>query len=77
MSDEIKDCSIKNHPLMGCHLDQCCLNEYSIEPHGDGWALYKGRCPSRHGLNLAHITEAEPETLDFIVKALNAKTVIH
>ena len=31
--------------------------QYSIEPHGDGYALYLGRDNQRHGLNLLHITD--------------------
>lgn len=66
-----KKCIVSEHPLMGCHMDDCQKDKYCIEPHGKGWALYKGRCPNRHGLNLAHITEADQETLDLIVNALN------
>lgn len=41
------------NPLEDCHCDL----EYSIELHGDGYALYYGRCPHRHGHNLVHLTE--------------------
>jgi hypothetical protein len=34
-----------------------CKEEYSIEPHGDGYALYHGRCNHRHGYNLFNIKE--------------------
>lgn len=34
-----------------------CPNKYTIEPHGDGMALYYGRCNHRHGCNLANIKE--------------------
>lgn len=50
-----------------CH----CSDRFSIEAHGDGYALYRGRCCHRHGLNLAHITEADKATLDMIEGALN------
>ena len=67
MSDGINDFGNECNPLTECHCD----SKYSIEPHGKGWALYFGRCNHNHGFNLAHITEANPETLDFIVKVLN------
>ena len=34
-----------------------CEEKYSISPHGEGYALYYGRCDHRHGYNLAYITE--------------------
>jgi hypothetical protein len=34
-----------------------CEPQYSIEPHGDGYALYYGRCNCRHGYNLVHLVE--------------------
>lgn len=34
-----------------------CEAKYTIEPHGDGYALYYGRCNHRHGYNLAYITD--------------------
>jgi hypothetical protein len=34
-----------------------CEARYTIEPHGDGYALYYERCAHRHGYNLAYITE--------------------
>lgn len=45
--------------------------KYSIEGHGDGYALYFGRTPFHHGYNLAHLTEISQETIDKIVRALN------
>jgi hypothetical protein len=39
-------------------LQPCeCEVKYSIEPHGDGYALYYGRCNHRHGYNLANMVE--------------------
>lgn len=39
-------------------LDEChCKQKYTIEPHGDVYALYYGRCGHRHGFNLCHISE--------------------
>lgn len=50
----------------------CCHKDlFSIEPHGKGFALYRGRCNHRHGYNLAFITETNQQTLDLIVTALN------
>ena len=34
-----------------------CEALYSIEIHGEGYALYYGRCDHRHGWNLANIVE--------------------
>ncbi len=34
-----------------------CESTYSIEKHGDYYALYFGRCGHRHGYNLAKISD--------------------
>lgn len=34
-----------------------CENKYTIEPHGDGYVLYYGRCQHRHGYNLVYLKE--------------------
>jgi hypothetical protein len=34
-----------------------CEQKYSIEPHGDAYALYYGRCNHVHGYNLAKISD--------------------
>ena len=34
-----------------------CPARYTIEPHGDGYALYYGRCGHRHGYNLINMLE--------------------
>jgi len=34
-----------------------CESRYTVELHGEGYALYYDRCPHRHGYNLAYITE--------------------
>jgi hypothetical protein len=34
-----------------------CEDRYTIEPHGDGFALYYGRCKHRHGWNLVYLNE--------------------
>lgn len=48
-----------------------CAGPYCIEPHGDGFALYRGRDQSHHGWNLARITETTPDVLRLIEGALN------
>lgn len=45
---------------------------YTIQPHGSGHALYRGRDRAHHGLNLAQISEASEETLQLIERAMNA-----
>jgi hypothetical protein len=57
-------------PFCRVHAVRAC--RYSIEPHGDGHALYRDRSSQFHGFNLAYITEAEPEALHLIERALNA-----
>ena len=34
-----------------------CEPRYTIEPHGDGYALYFGRCNHKHGWNLVYLKE--------------------
>jgi len=34
-----------------------CETKFSIEPHGDAYALYLGRCNHKHGYNLAKISD--------------------
>lgn len=39
-------------------LEPCkCEARYTIEPHGEGYALYYGRCVHRHGYNLINMVE--------------------
>jgi hypothetical protein len=39
-------------------FEECkCEMKYSIGPHGDGYALYYGRCNHRHGYNLINMVE--------------------
>lgn len=39
-------------------FEECkCVAQYTIEPHGDGYALYYGRCNHRHGYNLINMVE--------------------
>src|SRR5689334_12381963 len=53
--------------------------EMSIEEHGDGEALYIGRGPGAHGLNIVHLTEPAYQWADvraLIVEAVNALPVL-
>jgi len=39
-------------------LEPCtCEAKFTIEPHGEGYALYYGRCGHRHGYNLINMVE--------------------
>lgn len=43
---------------MSSTFNSCsCKSRYSIELHGEGYALYFDRCPHRHGYNLINMTE--------------------
>lgn len=49
-----------------------CEIQYTLEKHGDGYALYLGRCRHKHGLNIALITEVDPKfNIQNISEALN------
>jgi hypothetical protein len=45
---------------------------FSIEPHGDGFAIYQGRDMFHHGLNLGHLTETDVATTQMLEGVLNA-----
>lgn len=47
-----------------------CIDQYSIGKHGDGYAVYFGRCMHRHGYNLCQITDI---TREDIIKSFAAK----
>jgi len=47
---------------------------YSIEPHGNGYAIYCGRSLFHHGMNIGHLTEVTPAAIKLIEDALNQKT---
>ena len=66
MSDKLKQPTIEI-----CECD----SEYSIEPHGDAYALYFGRCDHQHGYNLAKISELSHNCeLDKLEQLLNTRT---
>jgi len=44
---------------------------YSVEPHGDGYAIYSGRSVFKHGHNLGQLTRCEPWLPQIIERALN------
>lgn len=45
---------------------------YTVERHGNGWAIYLGRDRQHHGANLGQLTECGPELAAQIQAALNA-----
>ena len=52
-----------------------CESSYSIETHGNAYALYFGRCKHLHGYNLAKISEpAHNFNPAEIVRLLNRPT---
>jgi hypothetical protein len=46
---------------------------YSVEPHGNGHAIYQGRDAAHHGLNLGYLTECSTELPALIERALNGE----
>jgi hypothetical protein len=51
-----------------------CESKYSIEPHGDGHAIYWGRCNHRHGANVARLTECgRDDIIKFFEAQLNRR----
>lgn len=48
---------------------------YSIERHGNGWAIYRGRDGMHHGWNLGQLSECSESTVHLVEGALNAVNV--
>ncbi len=49
-----------------------CETKYTIEPHGNGYVLYYGRCNHRHGYNLVYLNDPAINCdLEHIQKLLN------
>lgn len=52
-----------------------CIDKYSIEEHGKGYALFYGRCQHRHGYKLCLLSEFDfdegKQTRELIERALN------
>lgn len=75
-----EDCCFKLKPkdidiIIKDLLECVCKPKYSIEEHGDGYAIYWGRCQHKHGVNLAHITECRrKDIIEYFEKALNKET---
>ena len=40
-------------------MSQHALSPWTIEPHGNGYALYSGRTADRHGMNLVYLSEPD------------------
>jgi hypothetical protein len=51
-------------------------NVFTVEPHGNGWAIFRGRDSQHHGLNLGRITECEPGVPEMIEAARNCSTIL-
>lgn len=45
--------------------------KYSVEPHGDGYAIYLGRNKHLHGLNLGQLSGCDEELAKLIEDSLN------
>lgn len=46
---------------------------FTVEPHGSGYAIYRGRDADHHGENLGHVTECMPCLPRMLERALNAQ----
>ena len=51
------------------------FTRYTVERHGNGWAIYRGRDQMHHGLNLGHLTECAEDLPKTIERALNANGI--
>lgn len=49
-------------------------HRFSIERHGNGWAIYRGRDGFHHGYNLGQLTECSEDTVKLVERALQATT---
>ena len=49
---------------------------YTVEPHGAGWALYKGRTNDRHGYRLCSLTDGDQAIYAAIADALNVSNAV-
>lgn len=50
-----------------------CKDRYTIEPHGNGYAIYWARCDHRHGYNLANFVECDMGGLQQLLAVANAE----
>lgn len=46
---------------------------FTVEPHGSGYAIYRGRDADHHGENLGHLTECTLDLPKILERALNAQ----
>ena len=51
---------------------EAVARDWSVERHGNGWAIYRGRNESHHGWNLGQLTECDSRLPIVIERALNA-----
>lgn len=54
--------------------DACgCKTQYTVEPRGEGYALYYDRCPHRHGYNLVNMVDPawnfDPKHIERLINA--------
>jgi hypothetical protein len=68
----ILDPSVEEPSMARVPSQPSCCPKYTVERHGDGWAIYSGRDMRHHGLNLGCLTECEDYLPSLIEKALNA-----
>jgi hypothetical protein len=59
-------------------LEPCmCEAKFTIEPHGEGYALYYGRCVHRHGYNLINMVDPafnfDPKHIEKLINLGNAE----
>jgi hypothetical protein len=54
-----------------------CEAKFTIEPHGEGYALYYERCGHRHGYNLVNMLEPawnfDPKHIEKLINLGNAE----
>lgn len=46
---------------------------YTVEPHGKGYAIYRGRDMDHHGENLGHLSDCLPYLPNMVEKVLNGQ----
>lgn len=61
-----------DHPYRNAQAQPERKPLFSIERHGSGWAIYRGRDSFHHGENLGHLTETDEATVQMLERRLNA-----
>ena len=46
-------------------------DSYSVEQHGDGYAIYHGRSETCHGYNLGNVTEPDIDRIKEMIRRAN------